>query len=82
MHEFLEQYLISLEDSGRSASTIRAARTDLAGFERWWETTHRRPFEPESLLESDLRAWQNHRQVDDSAAPATINRACSNLRGW
>jgi site-specific recombinase XerD len=82
MHDLLEHYLTSLKERGRSASTIRAARTDLAGFERWWEATHHCPFDPQSLLESDLRAWQQSRQVDDGAAPATINRACSNLRGW
>ncbi len=82
MHRLVEQYLASLGERGRSSSTVRAARTDLAQFEQWWEATHRRPFDPSSLLESDLRTWQRSRQVDDGAAPATINRACSNLRGW
>lgn len=38
------------------------------------------PFEPALLAERDLKAWVRQRQVEDGAAPATINRALSTSR--
>ncbi|GAB4200699.1 MAG: tyrosine recombinase XerC [Roseiflexaceae bacterium] len=73
---------------GRTASpaTVRAQRADLAGFAAWWLQAHAlAAFDLGLVQERDLRDWQTHRQVEDGAAVATINRACASLRaffGW
>jgi site-specific recombinase XerD len=48
----------------------------------WWEAHYTRPFDPSLLLDTDLRDWRKVRQQDDGAAPTTINRALSTLRGY
>lgn len=70
---------------GRTASpaTVRAQRADLAGFAAWWLATHElAAFDPGLVQERDLRDWQAHRQVEDGAAVATINRAGASLRAF
>ena len=84
----LDRYLADLEQRpnrrGRHASpaTIRAVRADLQGFISWWEQTHRVSFDVALVLDRDLRAWQRHRQREDGAQPATINRAQASLRAF
>ncbi|MBA3468470.1 MAG: tyrosine-type recombinase/integrase [Herpetosiphonaceae bacterium] len=78
--EIIVQYLDHLAANGRSPATIRATRADLRQVATWWETTHRQPWTMALTSDRDLRRWQRSRQVDDGAAPATINRALSTLR--
>ena len=78
--EIIVQYLDDLATQDRSPATIRAVRADLRQFATWWETTHRQPWRVDVTSERDLRRWQRSRQIDDGAAPATINRAFSTLR--
>jgi site-specific recombinase XerC len=82
MHESIAAYLTSLADRRRSPHTLKATRQDLAQFVRWWERQNGRPFDPAILLDTDLRDWRWARQQHDGAAPATINRALSTLRGY
>jgi integrase/recombinase XerC len=82
MHASIGDYLSSLTAAGRSPLTVKAARSDLTGFMSWWETRRQRLFDPVLLLDSDLREWRSKRQRDDAAAPATINRALSTIRGY
>ena len=81
----LDRFLEHLAANGAATASCRAARADLRGLIRWWATTDRPPFEVGLLVERDLRAWREHRQRVDGAAPSTINRALSTLRsfcGW
>ncbi|HEY1012218.1 MAG TPA: tyrosine-type recombinase/integrase [Herpetosiphonaceae bacterium] len=80
--DLVTDYLTDLESRGRSPATIRASRADLRQFQQWWETTQQQPWDVALTTEQDLRRWQRHRQVDDGAAPATINRGLSTLRGF
>jgi site-specific recombinase XerD len=82
MHESIVAYLTTLADRRRSPHTLKAARQDLTRFVSWWEREYSRPFDPDLLLDTDLRDWRRSRQPDDGAAPATINRALSTLRGY
>jgi site-specific recombinase XerD len=82
MHESIAAYLAALVERRKSPQTLRAARQDLTQFVRWWERQNGRPFDPALLLDTDLRDWRRARQQDDGAAPATINRALSTLRGY
>ena len=82
MHESISTYLATLVGRRRSQHTLKAARQDLIQFVTWWERQSGRPFDPALLLDTDLRDWRNARQQDDGAAPATINRALSTLRGY
>ena len=82
MHPSTDEYLALLQRKGRSPLTLKATRADLGRFISWWETTRRRQFDPSLLLEEDVRAWRGVRQRDDAAAPATINRGLSALRGY
>lgn len=82
MHNSINHYLAHLTEKGRSALTCKAVRSDLAGFATWWEEIRCRPFDPVLLRESDLHAWRLHRQCDEAAAPATLNRALVSLRAY
>ncbi len=75
LHPDLEAYLAKLDDV--TANTRRARRADLAGLSRWWEGARGRAFDPALLAERDVRAYLQQRQVEDGAAPASINRALS-----
>jgi site-specific recombinase XerD len=71
-----------LAERRKSPYTLRAARQDLSQFVTWWQHHAARPFDPALLLDTDLRDWRRARQQQDGAAPATINRALSTLRGY
>jgi site-specific recombinase XerD len=78
LHPDLEAYLASLPRQG--GNTLRARRADLVGLSQWWTQARGQPFAPALLAERDLQAWVRQRQVEDGAAPATINRALSTGR--
>jgi site-specific recombinase XerD len=82
LHESIFVYLGMLSQRRRSPHTLRATQQDLTQFVIWWEQRYARPFDPALLLDSDLHDWRNARQQHDGAAPATINRALSTLRGY
>ncbi|NTU85968.1 MAG: hypothetical protein HGA45_42680 [Chloroflexales bacterium] len=75
----VEAYLDSLDSN--AANTLRARRADFAGLSQWWSQARDQPFEPALLAERDLKVWVRQRQVEDGAAPATINRALSTRTG-
>src|SRR5260370_37934041 len=81
MHPSIEQYLESLHTKRRAPATLKVIRHDLTHFVAWGERTRRRAFDPALLRHEDLRDWRNVRQLDDVAAPATINRGLVSLRG-
>lgn len=74
-------YVGELAGGDPAPQTRKAARLDLLQFIRWWEGAHVRPFDPALLDAADLPAWRAARERD-GAAPATINRALSTLRGY
>lgn len=78
----IDEYLAHLQSRGRSPATRRATRSDLTGFQSWWERTYRRPFTAAQLTSRDIRRWQKERQQVDGVRPNTINRALSSLRGY
>lgn len=82
MHETITAYLATLVQRRKSSHTLRAARQDLTRFAIWWERQNGRPFDPTLVLDTDVRDWRRARQQDDGAAPATINRTLSTLRGY
>lgn len=82
MHDSISHYLNYLEQKDRSPLTVKAARSDLAGFTGWWEAQRARPFDPTLLREHDVHMWQRVRQTKDAAAPSTINRAIVTLRAY
>jgi site-specific recombinase XerD len=81
MGTIIDEYLEYLEARGKSAATLRATRSDLSGFQRWWEQATRRSFKITQLVSRDIRRWQRERQQQDGVKPSTINRALSSLRG-
>ncbi|HLZ80461.1 MAG TPA: site-specific integrase [Ktedonobacteraceae bacterium] len=82
MHSSVQEYLTTLVEKRRSPLTIKAVRQDLTRFITWWEQQHQRNYDPNRVLESDLRDWRRFRQNEEGAAPATINRALASLRGY
>lgn len=82
MHESIDRFLAHLQDRGRSPLTVKATRADLLGFVTWWERTRQRAFDPILLRPQDIQTWQHTRQVEDGAAPTTINRAMVSLRSY
>lgn len=81
MSTTIDEYLDHLQAQGRSPATLRAARSDLNGFQAWWERSFQRAFSVQNLATRDIRRWQRERQQIDGAKPSTINRALSSLRG-
>ncbi len=82
MSTLIDEYLDHLQTQGKSTATLRATRSDLTGFQHWWEGATHRSFTITHLLSRDIRRWQRERQQRDGAKPSTINRALSSLRGF
>ena len=82
MDKIIDDYLHHLQAQGKSVATLRATRSDLLGFQRWWEEATHRSFHVMHLVPRDIRRWQRERQQIDGAKPSTINRALSSLRGF
>lgn len=82
MNETIIEYLAFLNEQGRSPLTIKAIRGDLVRFVTWWEAYYQRCFDPGVLREHDIYTWRQFRQIEDSAAPTTINRAIISLRAY
>lgn len=78
----INEYLAHQQSRGRASTTLRATRSDLIGFQFWWEQTYRRPFTVPQLTSRDVRRWQQERQQVDGVRPNTINRALSSLRSY
>jgi hypothetical protein len=56
MAAIIEEYLAYLQSQGRSPAAVRATRSDLAGFQQWWEQRCRRPFSIEEWVTRDWYA--------------------------
>jgi len=82
MHPSIENYLTTLQEERRSALTVRAVRSSLLTFTRWWEDARGRAFDPALVRTGDVEDWRLTRQRDEGAAPATINRGLSLVRGY
>jgi site-specific recombinase XerD len=82
MSDTIDEYVAYLQSRGRAPATLRATRSDLLGFQSWWQQTYRRPFTAAELTSRDIRRWQQERQQLDGVRPSTINRALSSLRGY
>lgn len=82
MHPSFDQYVVHLREKGRSPLTIKAVMSDLTGFAMWWERQRQCPFDPALLREHDVHAWRHVRQIEEGAAPTTINRATISLRAY
>lgn len=82
MHASIGDYLTTLQEERRSALTVRAVRSSLLTFTRWWEDARGRAFDPALVRTGDVEDWRLTRQRDEGAAPATINRGLSLVRGY
>lgn len=82
MDTAINEYVGYLQSQGKSAATLRATRSDLSGFQQWWEQKTDRAFQISHLVSRDIRHWQRERQQIDGAKPSTINRGLSSLRGF
>lgn len=82
MHDTITNYLTARAEAGAAPLTIKADRSALHGFARWWETTQRRPFDPALVVARDAAAWQRHRQVEDGKNARTINGAARALKNF
>ena len=82
MHDTITNYLTTRAEAGAAPLTIKADRSALHGFARWWETTQRRPLDPALVVARDAAAWQRHRQVEDGKNARTINGAARTLKNF
>ena len=80
MNPHVEDFLIAQNERNLSLATLKALRSDLSHFMRWWEGMHERPFALQQLVARDIRQWQQHRQQVDGVSPKTINRNLVSLR--
>ena len=82
MHDTITNYLTTRAEAGAAPLTIKADRSALHGFARWWETTQRRPLDPALVVARGAAAWQRHRQVEDGKNARTINGAARTLKNF
>lgn len=72
--ELLSAWLDDLRKQGRSQHTIAAYRRGLEHFMRWNRAVYGQDFDPAKIIPRDVRNWQKGQQVEEKAAPATINQ--------
>ena len=58
----IDQFLDSPEIGSLSPATVKALRSDLRNFVKWWEQARQRPFSVRQLVARDIRLWQTYRQ--------------------
>lgn len=69
-----QNWLDHLNRQGKSRHTLRAYRSGLAHFDRWYQITYGTPFVPNEVMPRDVRDWKAYQQTVEKAAPATINQ--------
>lgn len=88
MTDVIDRYIMHLSKPTKhkrstSPETIRATRSDLLGFVRWWEKEKEISFDPALVLDTDLLEWHDERYDDGEGVKATtLNRARSSLLGF
>jgi integrase/recombinase XerC len=69
-----QQWLMFLQQQGRSEHTIAAYTRGVAHFIQWNQRVYQTPFEVNAVMPRDVRDWRTYQQTVEKAAPATINQ--------
>ena len=69
-----QEWLDHLQRQGKSQHTLRAYRSGLQHFARWYQSTYGDAFGPDRVMPRDVRDWKAYQQTVEQAAPATVNQ--------
>ncbi len=72
-HSVVAEWLVYLEEQGKSKSTIVNYRRALAHFIRWSEQSYGQTFDPAQIIPRDVTDWKTYQQTVETAKPATVN---------
>ena len=73
LHPTIAEWLATLEQKGKSQSTIANYRRALTHFARWSEQSYGEQFDPAAIIPRDVADWKSHQQTVEKATPATVN---------
>lgn len=68
------EWLVHLQQQGKSQHTVRAYRRGLTHFSHWYATTYGAVFVPDEVMPRDVRDWKAYQQAVEQIAPATLNQ--------
>ncbi len=78
----IDQYLDHLDRQGKSKNTRLSYRRALEHFIKWFELSGGDTFSPSKVIPRDIRDWLSYQQVNETAAPSTINQRLTALRKY
>ncbi len=77
-----EAFFRFLEEQDKSPKTVRAYKSDLTAFRRWFETTNNFTPTPHLVSPVDVRDYRQYMLAVKRLSSGTINRRLSALRAW
>lgn len=78
----IDQFLEYLDNQGKSKNTVIAYRQALKHFIKWFEISNDAVFSPSEIIPRDIRDWLSFQQVNEAAAPTTINQRLTALKKY
>ncbi len=78
----IQAFLTFLEEQDRSPQTVRAYKSDLAAFARWFEGSNGFSPTPHLVTPVDAREYRAYMLNVKRLSPGTVNRRLSALRSW
>jgi len=75
----ISDWLVSLDEEGRSERTIRTYATDLRDFCQWYVSAYGDEFDAPAVIPRDIEDYKAHQQTARRAAPRTVNHRLAAL---
>lgn len=82
IHPLIQSFLDDLARQGKSATTLRGYRADLAAFSAWVQQSCGEAFDPAHIVHEDIRIYRAHLLAVQRRKPATVNRRLAALRAF
>lgn len=73
VHPTITEWLVYLEEQGRSESTVANYCRGLRHFVDWSEHSYGQVFDPARIIPRDVSDWKSYQQTVEKARPSTIN---------
>src|SRR5690554_3066471 len=81
--DYLQEFIRSLEEEGRSRHTIKAYLSDLNQFQRWLKETYgEKQLAPSSITKLDVTSYRSYLLTVLQRKPSGINRALSSISAF
>ncbi|MGB7341246.1 MAG: site-specific integrase, partial [Phototrophicaceae bacterium] len=83
--EIVKEWLINLDQNGKSQHTSLAYHRGIKHFMKWYEEIYEASLDISLVMPRDIRNWKSHQQSIEKVSPATINQrlvAVTNFFQW